>query len=51
MRQQIEIQESPAKGTGTPLEAEEDTKGNENISVISFNGKEAIMSSRNTYSG
>ena len=37
MKQQIEIQESPSKEIGSLLEAEENTDGNKNISVIRFN--------------
>ena len=50
MKQQIEIQESPSKEIESPLEAEENTDGNKNVSVISFNNEEATMSSRGTYS-
>ena len=50
MKQQIEIQEIPPEEIGSPLEAEENTDGNENASVISFNSEEATMSSRGTYS-
>ena len=50
MKQQIEIQKSSSEEIGSLLEAEENTDGNKNISVVSFNNEEATMSSSNTYS-